>query len=134
MDTAQALHRSSVQGLPPNVGSNSFGAAAGPASIGILDATNSTRGRRERILAYVAARAPQVHVVFVESICQDPTVLHENLQMKLSSPDYVGMPQEQALRDFEERLRLYTKNYESIDEEEELATNLSYIKLIDGLR
>ncbi|MGF1468782.1 MAG: bifunctional nucleoside/nucleotide kinase/histidine phosphatase family protein [Sandaracinaceae bacterium] len=93
--------------------------------VGVYDATNSTRERR----AWVAARlrAHGLAVVFVESVCEDESVIESNIrQTKLHSPDYAGMDPEEAVRDFRQRIAHYVRAYEPVGEEEG-----SFIRLID---
>jgi broad specificity phosphatase PhoE len=93
--------------------------------IAIYDATNSTRERR----ALVAARCAEagLEVVFVESICNDPAIIAANIRAtKARSPDYEGVPEDEAVRDFRLRIAHYEKAYEEVGEEEG-----SFVKIID---
>jgi broad specificity phosphatase PhoE/predicted kinase len=93
--------------------------------IGIYDATNTERARRDKI--YLRCREKGVQVVFVESICQDPAVIDQNVHDKQArSPDYADMDPEQAIGDFRERISLYADSYEPIDDPDK-----SWVKLID---
>eukprot|EP00128_Syssomonas_multiformis_P009753 Colp12_sorted_trinity150504_noHs@15572 len=100
----------------------------GGGKIAIHDATNSTRARRLKLLERVK-NEPDIEVIFLENICNDRTLLEQNVNMKLYSPDYVGKDPEIARQDFLNRLANYEKAYETIEEDE--APNLHYIKLID---
>lgn len=94
--------------------------------IAVFDATNTTKARRKK-LADACSQA-NVRLLVIESICDDPDVLNSNLRTKVAkSPDYVGMPAEEALLDLSQRIRNYEKNYESVEDQE----NLTYIKLIN---
>jgi len=79
--------------------------------------------------------------MFVESVCDsEELVLSNILDVKVSSPDYIGQDPEQvglneclnvcvdrqAALDFRDRIRLYEKHYETIDENE-----LTWVKLIN---
>ncbi|KAI9344250.1 6-phosphofructo-2-kinase-domain-containing protein [Obelidium mucronatum] len=97
--------------------------------VAIHDATNSTVERRRAVMERVKAE-PDVHVVFVESICTEGEVLEQNIRMKLQGPDYINMPPEQAMSDFRARMSNYEKVYETISEDEEEA-GISYIKIIN---
>jgi len=97
--------------------------------IGILDATNSTVERR-RVLIDRVNQEKNVMVLFIESICTEGPVLDANIEMKLSGPDYVNIPRDQAIKDFKERIRNYEKIYETLAEEEE-ARDVSYVKIIN---
>ena len=84
------------------------------ASCAIFDATNSSRRRRNHIVSRFAEYA-SIQVVFLEVICDDATVIEENVLSKVrSSPDYAGMSLENALSDFQQRIKNYTQQYEPI--------------------
>ncbi|GBC05581.1 hypothetical protein RclHR1_00630028 [Rhizophagus clarus] len=97
--------------------------------VGIHDATNSTRARRNKILER-CHRENNFKVLFIESICDDKEVLESNMRLKLSGPDYKNMDPEEALDDFRRRITNYEKAYEPISEEEEKA-DVEYCKLIN---
>lgn len=104
----------------------------GPGSVGILDATNSTKKRRLKVLRKVQERSNgELKVLFLESICSDPAILNTNIHLKLSGPDYKDMDPELALKDFVGRLKNYEKAYEAIDESEERIEGFQYVKMID---
>ncbi|KAG0301375.1 Fructose-2,6-bisphosphatase [Dissophora globulifera] len=93
--------------------------------VALYDATNSTRSRRDMLLA--ECKKHDIQVMFIESICEDEAlVLHNIMSVKLSSPDYKDMDPEQAVEDFKARIVHYKEAYETITEE-----NLTYIKLIN---
>lgn len=100
-----------------------FFAAGG--EVGIYDATNTTRERR----AWVAARlrAHGLSVVFLESVCQDESIIENNIrQTKLHMPDYEGTDPDAAVRDFRQRIAHYESVYESVEEDEG-----SFVRIID---
>ena len=104
----------------------------GSGSVGIFDATNSTKMRRKRVLKRIQERSGgELKVLFLESICSDPSIIESNIRLKLSGPDYKNMDPELALKDFVGRLHNYEKAYETIDEEEEKIPGYQYIKMID---
>lgn len=104
----------------------------GPGSVGILDATNSTKRRRIKVLKRIQERSKgELKVLFLESICSDPAILDKNIRLKLSGPDYKDMDPEVALRDFVGRLRNYEKAYETIDDTEEKIPGFQYVQMID---
>jgi predicted kinase len=93
--------------------------------VGVFDATNSTRERRNWIQEYVKARANKYQVVFVEVICDDPEVVETNMRNKVvNSPDFAGLTMEEALQDLRLRMQKYQDVYETIDDD-----STSYIKL-----
>ncbi|XP_039428458.1 6-phosphofructo-2-kinase/fructose-2,6-bisphosphatase-like [Corvus cornix cornix] len=100
--------------------------------VAVFDATNTTRERRDVILQF--AKENGYKVLFIESICNDPAIIEENIkQVKLSSPDYKGRAQEEAVADFQKRIECYKATYEPLDDE--LDSGLSYIKIFDvGMR
>ncbi|GAB0202333.1 6-phosphofructo-2-kinase/fructose-2,6-bisphosphatase 1 [Grus japonensis] len=100
--------------------------------VAVFDATNTTRERRALILQF--AKENGYKVLFVESICDDPAIIEENIkQVKLSSPDYKGCAQEEVVADFLQRIECYKATYEPLDEQ--LDSGLSYIKIFDvGVR
>uniref|UniRef100_A0A3P9A880 6-phosphofructo-2-kinase domain-containing protein n=1 Tax=Esox lucius TaxID=8010 RepID=A0A3P9A880_ESOLU len=69
-------------------------------------------------------------VFFVESVCEDPDVIAENIvQVKLGSPDYIDCNTEEAMEDFMKRIKCYENSYQPLDEI--LDRDLSYIKIMD---
>ncbi|XP_015198252.1 6-phosphofructo-2-kinase/fructose-2,6-bisphosphatase-like isoform X1 [Lepisosteus oculatus] len=96
--------------------------------VAVFDATNTTRERREMILNF--AKENGYKVFFVESICDDPEIIAENImQVKLSSPDYKDCDKEEAVEDFLKRIECYKITYVALDDE--FDRNLSYIKIFN---
>ncbi|KAI9591325.1 6-phosphofructo-2-kinase-domain-containing protein [Syncephalis fuscata] len=98
--------------------------------IGIHDATNSTQERRRAIIDR-CANEPGVSIMFVESICTDPQVLARNMKLKLSGPDYRGIPEGRAMKDFLERVQNYEQAYETIGLEEEERDDVQSCQLVN---
>lgn len=93
--------------------------------VAIYDATNTTRARRRHLRE--RCEAAKLQVVFVESVCEDPTIIEANIrETKLTSPDYEGVEPDVAVRDFRARIEHYARVYEPLHEDEG-----AYIKLID---
>ncbi len=93
--------------------------------VGIYDATNSTRSRRR--IVEERCRERGIPLVFIESICNDPSLIDANVrETKLSMPDYAGVDPEEAVRDFRARIAHYERVYEPLDDDDG-----SYIKIID---
>ncbi|KAG9036229.1 Fructose-2,6-bisphosphatase [Tulasnella sp. JGI-2019a] len=88
----------------------------GGGNVGIHDATNSTRSRRAKIAARVA-KEPNLVLLFLESLCDDPVVIAANIALKASAgdPDYKGMSHEEAVADFSNRIKQYESVYETIE-------------------
>jgi hypothetical protein len=52
----------------------------------IFDATNTTRERRQLVIDFCSApeRDPKFRVFFVESVCDDPKIIEQNITVRLS--------------------------------------------------
>uniref|UniRef100_A0AAZ3P3W7 6-phosphofructo-2-kinase domain-containing protein n=1 Tax=Oncorhynchus tshawytscha TaxID=74940 RepID=A0AAZ3P3W7_ONCTS len=95
--------------------------------VAVFDATNTTIERREVILSF--AKENGYKVFFIESLCDDPEIIAENIkQVKLSSPDYAGCDKEDAVADFLKRIECYKVTYISLNDEKD---SLSYIKIFN---
>lgn len=95
--------------------------------IAILDATNSTKSRRRWIKDRCDAEG--VETLFVESKCDDEDLIMSNIkEVKLTSPDYTGQDPEEAAQDFRQRIQMYERVYETLDEDEQ---DMTYCKIID---
>uniref|UniRef100_A0A7N0ZUI8 CBM20 domain-containing protein n=1 Tax=Kalanchoe fedtschenkoi TaxID=63787 RepID=A0A7N0ZUI8_KALFE len=91
--------------------------------VGIFDATNSTRKRRNMLMKMAEGRCK---IIFLETICNDRRIIERNIRLKIQqSPDYADQTNfEAGLEDFKTRLANYEKVYETVEEG-------SYIKMID---
>lgn len=93
--------------------------------VGIYDATNSTLERRKWL--HESLTENNIQVFFIESICEDESVVAANItEVKLNSPDYNGIPADEAVADFQARINQYKNQYQTIIEQD-----YSYIKLIN---
>ena len=93
--------------------------------VGIYDATNSTRERRDLVRRRCEAAGCEVQ--FIEIVVTDPAVVEANVrETKLSSPDYVGVDADRATRDFRARIAHYESVYQSLGEPDG-----SFVRLID---
>ncbi|XP_024229016.2 6-phosphofructo-2-kinase/fructose-2,6-bisphosphatase isoform X2 [Oncorhynchus tshawytscha] len=82
------------------------------------------------VCAYFMQEQGQVAVFFIESLCDDPEIIAENIkQVKLSSPDYAGCDKEDAVADFLKRIECYKVTYISLNDEKD--RSLSYIKIFN---
>ncbi|KAM6474810.1 6-phosphofructo-2-kinase/fructose-2,6-bisphosphatase 1 isoform 1-T1 [Liasis olivaceus] len=96
--------------------------------VAVFDATNTTRERRALILQF--AKENGYKVFFIESICDDPDIIQENIkQVKLTSPDYKDCNRDEVVEDFLKRIECYQKTYQPLDDE--LDSSLSYIKIFN---
>ncbi|KAK0295961.1 Fructose-2,6-bisphosphatase [Friedmanniomyces endolithicus] len=95
--------------------------------IAVLDATNSTKSRRRWIKERCDSEG--IETLFVESKCDDEELIMANImEVKTTSPDYVGQDPEAAAKDFRERIKMYERVYETLDEDE---ADMTYCKIID---
>lgn len=96
-------------------------------TVAILDATNSTKARRKWVHERISGAG--IDVIFVESKCDDEKLIMSNiLEVKTTSPDYVGQDPEDAAKDFRNRIANYDKVYETIEGSEK---SYAYVKLIN---
>lgn len=100
-------------------------------NVGIHDATNSSKARRDAIAARIA-KEPSLRLIFLESVCTDPAVVAANVAVKVSSgdPDYANMSPDKAKEDFLKRIKHYEENYETVDGDG-TEEHLSYCKIFD---
>ncbi|XP_057772481.1 6-phosphofructo-2-kinase/fructose-2,6-bisphosphatase isoform X1 [Salvia miltiorrhiza] len=91
--------------------------------VGIFDATNSTRKRRNMLMKMAEG---ECKIIFLETLCNDRNIIERNIRLKVQqSPDYAEEPDfEAGYHDFKVRLENYEKVYEPVEEG-------SYIKMID---
>ena len=78
--------------------------------IAVFDATNTTISRRLKLAN--RAKKENVSLLFVESICDDQSVLVRNYDLKLRNDDYKNTDPEEARADFLRRVAEYEKVYE----------------------
>ena len=103
-------------------------------SVGILDATNSTLERRALIVNHIRERAGlDLNVLFLESSCCDENLLQANMRLKLSGPDYRNKDPALALKDFQNRVKLYEKSYVPLGDYEE-KNDIPFVQVIDVSR
>uniref|UniRef100_A0A8C7K6V4 6-phosphofructo-2-kinase/fructose-2,6-biphosphatase 1 n=1 Tax=Oncorhynchus kisutch TaxID=8019 RepID=A0A8C7K6V4_ONCKI len=82
--------------------------------VAVFDATNTTRERRISIVSF--SKEKGYKVFFVESICDDPNIIAQNItEVKVSSPDYVNCDKDEAQADFLKRIECYKQTYSSTD-------------------
>ncbi|XP_074050286.1 6-phosphofructo-2-kinase/fructose-2,6-bisphosphatase 3 isoform X4 [Macrotis lagotis] len=97
--------------------------------IAVFDATNTTKERRDMILDF--AKENDFKVFFIESVCDDPSVVASNImEVKLSSPDYRDCSSAEAMEDFMKRIDCYQVNYQPLDPDN-YDRELSLIKVLD---
>ncbi|KYQ88496.1 Fructose-6-phosphate 2-kinase/fructose-2 [Tieghemostelium lacteum] len=96
------------------------------AQVGIFDATNLSQDRRQLVLSR-CSREGISKIIFVESIITDKKKIEaQMLENWKSSPDYEHHSQDEAIKQFKERLSYYEKEYITLDN-----NSYQYIKLYD---
>lgn len=76
----------------------------------------------------VVVKQKKFKLLFVESICDDPNLIEQNImEVKVSSPDYTNMNKEEAMNDFRLRIEHYQEKYQPLSETEE--KDYSYMKI-----
>jgi len=103
--------------------------------VGIYDATNTTRERREWIMQQLQDVVPsRSHVLFVESVVNDESLVEHNIrEAKVSMPDYEGLPANEAIADFRNRIEAYKDVYEMMGSHKD-EESLSWVRVEDGGR
>ena len=97
--------------------------------IAVFDATNTTRERR-RLLYQRIVVEKGYKLFFVESICNDDTIIDSNIkEVKTASPDYTNFTEDKVLDDFKKRIDHYQERYQTLDESCE--SDYSFMKIFD---
>lgn len=90
--------------------------------VGILDATNTTRARREAVFRHVHAVSKKskvkVGTLILEVKCKNKSLRRYNIEQKASNGDYVATPKDQAIVDFLKRIEKYEAIYEKVTVDE----------------
>ena len=110
-------------------------AEANDGRVAILDGTHSTLAKRQ--YAIQTLKSLEVKIIMIESVCTDPETVERNIRhCKLGTPDYVGIPVDEATRDFRARVAAYESTYETIDapSTKGVEKNRSWIKIVDCRR
>ena len=95
----------------------------------MFDATNTTLERR-RLIREIIVDKMGYKLFFVESLCDDPSIVESNIrQVKINSPDYLGINKEEAVQDFLQRIDHYHEQYQTLEENEE--SGLSFMKIFN---
>lgn len=69
-------------------------------------------------------------LIWLEIICDDEQLVNANIvKAKLNNPDFVGKPQEVAIKEFQERIECYKKIYQSLGKEQ--YNNIRFIQYIN---
>lgn len=83
------------------------------------------------VKSYLTKEGGQIAVFFIESVCDDPSVVASNImEVKISSPDYKDCNSAEAMDDFMKRISCYEASYQPLDPDK-CDRDLSLIKVID---
>src|SRR6201999_4344237 len=94
--------------------------------IAIYDAVNPLSAGRRSLAKEFAKH--DINCLFIESSCDDQRIIEENVRsVKISSPDYVGWTDEDAVRDYLARINARIPVFETMNEED-----LHWIKMINA--
>ncbi|KAH0578291.1 hypothetical protein H2248_003917 [Termitomyces sp. 'cryptogamus'] len=98
----------------------------GGGQVVIYDANNGSKATRQA-LAEKFDKAG-IHVVLLESICDDQEIIENNIRsVKISSPDYRSWDPNKAVEDYYKRIHDHEKYYETIDDR-----TWPYIRIINA--
>ncbi|EIN08193.1 bifunctional phosphatase [Punctularia strigosozonata HHB-11173 SS5] len=93
----------------------------------IYDANNGTREARNTLAKKFDDQG--IHVIMLESMCDDPELIERNIRsVKISSPDYRGWDPDKAVKDYYSRISDHEKYYEPVEE-----TTWPFIRIINVL-
>lgn len=88
-------------------------------SVGFLDATNTTRARRQRMLNLVHTSGIDfANIIVLDVSCTDERLLKYNITGKAFNVDYSGRNVTESIADFKQRTEHYFKVYEPVSDEE----------------
>ncbi|KAI0298673.1 6-phosphofructo-2-kinase-domain-containing protein [Multifurca ochricompacta] len=94
----------------------------------IYDANNGRREQRQRVAEKFGKEG--IHVVILESTCDDPAVIERNIRsVKISSPDYRSWDPDLAVQDYYNRIRDHEIHYETVDE-----LDVPSIRIVNNVR
>jgi len=87
--------------------------------VAILDATNVSAKRREKIIRSITDHP----IIFIECINEDEKILKASIQRKISNPEFSHLTKENAIKSFRQRMAYYEMLYTPLE------TERNYIKL-----
>ena len=94
--------------------------------VAIYDAVNPLAAGRRSLAKEFAKHDSQT--LFIESACDDEKIIEENVRsVKISSPDYVGWDEKEAVKHYLARMRAKIPHFETMEEPE-----LNFIKMINA--
>lgn len=98
------------------------GLVGGQINVGIFDATNTTRARREYVFKTIREKelktGSAINTIVLHVKCTDEAIWNFNVEGKTWGPDYVSFNHDAAIKDFLHRSELYQQAFEDITDEE----------------
>ena len=86
----------------------------GGGSVAILDATNTSLERRNKIRALLGGRT----ILFIECVNDDEEILEASIERKIAKPEFGNLTKEDASRSFWERISYYHPAYVPMEREQ----------------
>lgn len=94
--------------------------------VAVYDAVNPLAVGRKSLAKEFAKQEAQT--LFIESACDDETIIEENVRsVKISSPDYIGWDEKDAVKHYLARIKAKIPHFETMEE-----SDLNYIKMINA--
>ena len=94
--------------------------------IAIYDAVNPLAAGRRSLAKEFAKH--DIKTMFIETFCDDESIIQENVRsVKISSPDYKGWTEEEAVKHYLNRMAAKIPHFESMEE-----SDLDWIKMINA--
>ncbi|QPG73682.1 hypothetical protein FOA43_000995 [Brettanomyces nanus] len=104
--------------------------------VGILDATNTTKARRDSIFKQVTKVSREshveIHTLILEVKCTNKSLRRYNIDQKANNADYKGVPKDQAIIDFLSRIEKYENIYEKVTFKEINRLGAKYFSIINA--
>lgn len=91
--------------------------------IAIYDAINGIDSERQELNNFFKSK--NIKCLFIESIIDDETLLIDNIKDSVNSPDYENWNQNDALSNFQSRIKENEKSYQTLDSKN---SNLTFIQ------
>ncbi|RJR17480.1 MAG: 6-phosphofructokinase [Desulfobacteraceae bacterium] len=86
---------------------------AGRGQVAILDATNVSIKRREKISSFLSDH----QLLFIECINEDKEILEANIARKICLPEFSHLNRDEAVRSFNQRIDFYKAIYRPVENE-----------------
>jgi broad specificity phosphatase PhoE/predicted kinase len=86
---------------------------ANKGQVAILDATNVSLKRREKIMNFLGEHT----ILFIECINDDREILEASIQRKITLPEFNKMQKDEAIQSFKQRIHYYNTIYSPIRKE-----------------